>query len=70
MNDKSEMPFGKYKGVKLEDVPDEYLLWLYNDGEMETHTTKRKELFDYIVDNLDAIKLNVEQNQTPPEEMW
>ena len=27
LNDSSIMPFGKYKGVKLVDVPDEYWRW-------------------------------------------
>lgn len=32
MNDQSEMPFGKHKGKKLEDVPASYLLWLWDNG--------------------------------------
>lgn len=27
MDDESLMPFGKYKGLRLGDVPDDYLLW-------------------------------------------
>lgn len=30
--DTDPMPFGKYKGVRLGDVPAGYLLWLYNQG--------------------------------------
>ena len=26
------MPFGKYKGSKLEEIPLDYLRWLYNDS--------------------------------------
>jgi uncharacterized protein (DUF3820 family) len=26
------MPFGKYKGQNMEDIPARYLLWLYEDG--------------------------------------
>jgi uncharacterized protein (DUF3820 family) len=28
-----KMPFGKYKGEDLEDVPTGYLLWLLENGE-------------------------------------
>jgi uncharacterized protein (DUF3820 family) len=30
MKDEDPMPFGKYKGTKMANVPDSYLLWLYN----------------------------------------
>lgn len=32
MTDTDLMPFGKHKGVPLEDVPADYLGWLYQDG--------------------------------------
>jgi uncharacterized protein (DUF3820 family) len=44
------MPFGKYKGRKLADVPARYLLWLY-EGEMRDGPLKR-----YIDDNIDALR--------------
>lgn len=48
MNDQSLMPFGKYKGRKMEEVPASYLLWLRDqhvDGEVA----------DYIEENLTAL---------------
>ncbi|MBD3627622.1 DUF3820 family protein [Cyclobacterium sp.] len=30
MNDQTLMPFGKYKNTPMANVPDSYLLWLYN----------------------------------------
>lgn len=30
LTDNSPMPFGKYKGTKLENVPASYLIWLYD----------------------------------------
>lgn len=30
--DSDPMPFGKYKGQKMEDVPAQYLLWLYDEN--------------------------------------
>ena len=41
-NDESLMPFGKYKGTKLKNVPDSHLIWLYNNGLKHNH------LIDYI----------------------
>lgn len=33
-NNKKVMPFGKYKGKELKDVPNEYVAWLLKDGEL------------------------------------
>ena len=35
--------FGKYKGKEIEDVPDDYLLWLY-DQNVEANTAIEREL--------------------------
>lgn len=47
--DTTPMPFGKYKGKALINVPGPYLLWLYNNG------CEHERLKKYIVSNLDAI---------------
>ena len=52
MNDQSIISFGKYKGLTLEEVPDSYLLWLYENGKCFG------QLKDYIAENLDSIKHN------------
>lgn len=49
MNDESLMPFGKFKGKKLEDVPASYLIWLYDENKCSG------ELKQYIKDNLDVL---------------
>ena len=28
----TRMPFGKYKGMILRDLPEEYVVWLYGNG--------------------------------------
>jgi len=57
-NDSTPMPFGKHVGTKLENVPADYLLWMY-DNIKEKHVTKRsfneKELLKYIEDNKDVL---------------
>lgn len=49
LTDSSLMPFGKYKGDKLIDIPASYLLWLYEND-------KAGAIKSYIEENLDAIK--------------
>jgi len=48
--DQTPIPFGKYRGTPLGQVPAKYLLWLYNKGCYQ-HQTRR-----YIIDNLEALK--------------
>lgn len=49
-DDNTEMPFGKYQGVKLANVPASYLLWLYEKGPIDYR------LRGYILDNMDVLK--------------
>ena len=35
-----EMPFGKHKGANLTDVPKHYLLWILDNGEIDSPTLK------------------------------
>jgi uncharacterized protein (DUF3820 family) len=54
MTDESIMPIGKYKGEKLANIPAHYLLWLYEK------TSIYGELRDYIKDNFDVLKSEIE----------
>lgn len=56
LNDNSFMPFGKYKGEKMENVPASYLLWLYDNN------VTNKDVKQYIEDNLDVLEKEVEEN--------
>lgn len=47
------MPFGKYKGMRISDVPDNYLLWLSGQP-----APPKGKLGEYIADNIEAIKAN------------
>ena len=55
MDDNSIMPFGKYKGEKMANVPASYLLWIYD----EPFCTG--ELKKYIKENMDAILIETKQ---------
>jgi uncharacterized protein (DUF3820 family) len=50
LDDKSPMPFGKYQGKALANVPAKYLLWLHDQG--CSHAGVRK----YILSNFDLLK--------------
>ena len=53
MNDESLMPFGKYKGEKMANVPPDYLIWLYDNNKCYG------QLKDYIFDNMDVLKSEI-----------
>jgi uncharacterized protein (DUF3820 family) len=57
LTDKDPMPFGQHKGTAMADVPDAYLLWLWNENKCNN------EVREYIKDNLDAIKANVHRSK-------
>jgi uncharacterized protein (DUF3820 family) len=57
MNDSSLMPFGKFKGVKMIDVPAEHLLYIYENYKLYG------EVKAYIEENLDVIKEQIKRNQ-------
>ncbi|MBX2906188.1 MAG: DUF3820 family protein [Taibaiella sp.] len=50
LEDDDLMPFGKHKGVRMKDVPAEYLLWLRGEG------CSNKSVANYIARNLDKIE--------------
>lgn len=55
--DETLMPFGKYKGEKLINVPASYLLWLYDNGKCYGA------LKEYIEDNLDVLKIELKNKK-------
>lgn len=57
MTDNSTMPFGKYKGQKMANVPGDYLLWLYENNKCYG------EVKDYIKNNLDVIKEEIKRKK-------
>ena len=57
LTDQDPMPFGKYRGKAMANVPAVYLLWLYNEGCNDMAVRQ------YITDNLDC--LNKEVSKIP-----
>ena len=49
LNDNSPMPFGKYKGDKMINVPAFHLIWLYDNGKCNS------EVKEYIKNNYDVL---------------
>ena len=52
LQDLDPMPFGKYKGTPMQDVPVHYLHYLWTNG-MEN---EKSQVADYIRRNLNALK--------------
>jgi uncharacterized protein (DUF3820 family) len=55
-SDDTPIFFGKYKGTKLANVPNEYLIYLW-DSSNQGKTLYDQKLAAYIKENLEAIKI-------------
>lgn len=55
MDDNSLMTFGKYKGVKIANVPASYLIYIYENGRLWG------DLKEYIEDNLEVLKEEIKR---------
>ena len=53
LGDTDPMPFGKHHGVYMQDVPADYLHWLWNAGKKDD---KQCRVAAYIRENLQALK--------------
>lgn len=61
LTDLSPMPFGKYKGEPMQDIPAYYLHYLWTNGKKED---KLCPVADYIRRNITALK------QEYPDGIW
>ena len=57
MEDNSTMPFGKYKGEKLANVPPDYLIWIFENNKCSAEVAK------YIAENMDCLKQEINYKQ-------
>jgi len=51
LTDKSLMPWGRYKGYNMENVPANYLLYMYSRGITDPLVS------EYVVENMETLKL-------------
>ncbi len=49
LTDESIMPYGKYKGQEMQDIPAEYLIWCYDNGKCSSG------VIEYVDDNMDVL---------------
>lgn len=56
LTDESPMPFGKYQGREMANVPADYLIWLYENNKCN------RAVKDYIEDNLDVLQYEIKNN--------
>jgi hypothetical protein len=62
LTDLDPMPFGKYRGTPLQDVPADYLFWLWDSG-MKSKV-KTEPVADYIARSISALK------KEQPDKIW
>ncbi len=57
LTDQSPMPFGKYKGVVMENVPASYLLWLHDEIRNQTmyEGSDKQRVAAYVANNMDVL---------------
>jgi len=57
LQDTNKMPFGMHRGKQLSEVPDKYLLWVY-ENPLSRSSEIYPRLWAYLEDNLEAFKEN------------
>jgi uncharacterized protein (DUF3820 family) len=60
LDDLDPMPFGKHRGIPMQDVPARYLHWLWTNGADK----EKSQVADYIRRNLNALKIDY------PDGIW
>jgi uncharacterized protein (DUF3820 family) len=62
LTDESPMPFGKYKGTEMVNVPASYLIWLYDQRPgMKPWGEEAEAVRNYTIENYDALKKELEE---------
>jgi len=57
ITDSTPMPWGKYKGTAMEDVPADYLIWCYDNDKCSPDVRA------YIEDNMDVLNHEIKRKQ-------
>lgn len=62
LSDESIMPWGKFKGEELQDVPAHYLFWLERENQSKKDRSKFvNSLLVYIEENRDVLNKEIKQ---------
>jgi uncharacterized protein (DUF3820 family) len=56
LEDTDLMPWGKYKGQEMQDVPATYLIWLLENEKCSG------DVKNYILENKEVLELEIKQN--------
>ena len=67
LTDQSKMPFGKFAGDRLQDVPASYLLWLADELGKSPADPTRAALRAYIDDNRRCLEQEAEAGKSDDE---
>jgi uncharacterized protein (DUF3820 family) len=57
LTDNSIMPFGKYAGQKLANIPASYLIWIFENNKCTAEVAR------YINENLDVLKEEIKRDE-------
>ena len=57
LNDSSLMTFGMFKGIRMRDIPAEYLLWIYDNRRWGS----RRDLLIYLMEHEQALRKEVKR---------
>lgn len=57
LTDNMPMPFGKYKGIAMVNVPPDYLIYLYDNGLPDGNVKQ------YIEDTMDILRKEIIENK-------
>jgi uncharacterized protein (DUF3820 family) len=53
LKDNSPMPYGKYSGTSMANIPASYLLWLYENKKCSDNVAR------YVIENIDVLKSEI-----------
>lgn len=56
LTDECPMPYGKYQGTAMANVPSDYLLYIYKENKLNA------EVREYIYENLEVLESEVKKN--------
>lgn len=69
MEDEDIMPFGKYKGTAMANVPAEYLIWLYDElASSDIIDGNRRDVFGYIEERIEDLQDEILHDKNEDDE--